>query len=278
VIIPVYNQDESYLREAIGSVLAQTYRSLELIVVDDGSTNGTPEVIASYGPRLRSIRKPNGGVASALNAGIREARGEWIAWLSSDDLWEPDKLARQLEALRGARSVGLVYSDSLVIDSLGNVLDRQSCPNPSTVRRRLVRLVRGCFINGCSTLVRRAVFDDVGPFDEGDRLTPDYDLWLRMVPHYDVLHVPEPLVRYRIHSGQTSARREEVERAGKRVASRALRRMGPALGGLGAVLRLKDEIASLPWRIRRTGGGCSLASRVKAVADSLRYLVRPDAP
>src|SRR5712692_1331271 len=98
-IIPVYNQ-ERYLREAIDSVLAQTYHDFELLVVDDGSTDATPETIASYGPGIRAFRKTNGGGASALNLGIRQARGGWIGWLSSDDIWEPSKLARQMAALR----------------------------------------------------------------------------------------------------------------------------------------------------------------------------------
>jgi glycosyltransferase involved in cell wall biosynthesis len=277
-VIPVYNQQEPFLREAIESVLAQTDRDFELIVVDDGSTNATPDVIASYGNRLRGFRKPNGGVSSALNLAIRESRGEWIAWLSSDDLWEPNKLARQLGGLREKPSVGLVYSDALLIDSDGRVVGRRSFPPPPTKRRRLMSLVRGCYVNGCSTLVRREVFDDVGPFDERDRLTPDYDMWLRIAERYEFLHIPEPLVRYRVHPGQTSVRREAVERAGRRVAFRAILRMDRAWGAFATALRLKDQIASLPWQAKRTGGGFSLANRLAALMDFARLIVNPEAP
>lgn len=274
-IIPVYNQ-ERYLAEAIESVLGQTFEDVELIVVDDGSTDRTPEIIAGYRGGLRAFREPNSGWASALNLGIREARGEWIGWLSSDDLWEPPKLARQFEALQKSPSAGVIYTDDLVIDSEGRVLGRRQFPSPRTRRARLLGIVRHCFINGSSTLVRRDVFERVGLFDEKDRYTADYDLWLRIAEEHEFLHVAEPLVRYRIHPGQISWGREVMERAGGQVASRALRRMGPGLGALGAALLLKDELAILPWQVKRSGGGLSLANRAVAFIASLRVLVNPD--
>lgn len=94
-IVPVYN-GELYLREAIDSILAQTYRPLEIIVVDDGSTDATPDVVAGYGDRLRYIRQPNAGPGAARNHGLNLAQGEFIAFLDADDLWHPDKLARQM--------------------------------------------------------------------------------------------------------------------------------------------------------------------------------------
>jgi glycosyltransferase involved in cell wall biosynthesis len=276
-IIPVYNQ-ERYLREAIDSVLAQTYHDREILVVDDGSTDATPEIIGSYGPRIRAFRKANGGGASALNLGIRQANGRWIGWLSSDDLWEPSKLARQMEALREMPDAGLIYTDVILIDADGRQHERQSFPCPPTQQERLVQMARRCFINGSSVLIRRDVFDHVGLFDERDRLTPDYDLWLKIVRDYNILHVPEALVRYRVHPGQTSARREAMEHSSRRVASRALRRMRPTLGAWCAALRIKDQLAVLPWQVKQSGGGFSFSSRIRALADAAKALTNPEAP
>lgn len=276
-IIPVYNQ-ERYLGSAIDSVLGQTFRDFELIVVDDGSTDRTPEVIASYGSRVRAFRKPNGGGASALNLGIREARGEWIAWLSSDDLWEPTKLERQVAAIRGNPSAALLYTDVLQIDAEGHALGRQHFPCPADPRERAILMVRRCFINGSSTLIRGDVFTAVGLFDEADRLTPDYDMWLRVVGRYEVVHIPEPLIRYRIHPGQTSANVHAMQRSGRRVAGRALRRMGPGLGAWGALLRLKDEVAVFPWRVQRKGGNQSISGALEVFADTFKALANPGTP
>src|SRR5256885_13277506 len=98
VVMPVYNGGP-FLRQSLDSILAQSYPDFEVIVVDDGSTDDTPQILASYGSRIRTYRKPNGGGASAINYGIGQAHGEWIAWLSADDLWEPTNLERQVAAI-----------------------------------------------------------------------------------------------------------------------------------------------------------------------------------
>lgn len=275
VIIPVYNQ-ERYLPAAIDSVLAQTFRDYELIVVDDGSTDGTPAIIRSYGARLRSVRKPNGGCASALNRGIQEARGEWIAWLSSDDLWEPDKLRRQVEVIGERPEVGLVFTDDLRIDSEGDVVGelRTSCPR--TRLGRQLRMVRGCYINGCTTLIRREVFEVVGLFDEEDRFALDYDLWFRIVREVEITHIPEPLVRYRIHPGQTSSNRTAMRTAGRRVLIRGLRRMGAWWGAVGVALHLLDQGAQIPWRAKNLtdGGDSSTLGLLRDAAGILGMLIQ----
>ena len=253
VVIPVYN-DETYLSKAIDSVLAQTFRDFEVIVVDDGSTDGTPEVIASYGGRLRSFRKPNGGGASALNLSIRQAAGEWIAWLSSDDEWMPEKLSRQMTVADGDASAGLVYTDFVKVDSEGRILGEVVTDPGRTQNETRLRLVRGCFINGSTSLIRRDVFETLGLFDEGDRLTPDYDLWFRIVERYRVVRVPEILVRYRVRPGQASSKIAAMEHATNRVLARALRRMGTPIGALLATLCLRDRLVNLPWRIHKFGG------------------------
>lgn len=274
VVIPVYNQ-ERYLGRAIESVLGQTFRDLELLVVDDGSTDGTPEVIARYGSRLRSIRQTNRGNASALNHGVREARSEWVAWLSSDDLWEPEKLARQLVPATMEPSADLVYTGFHVIDQDDRVLQSVRAPSFPTRRALQMELIRRCFINGSSVLLRRKVFDEVGFFDEADRLTSDFDLWLRMAPRYEFRGVPDPLVRYRVHPGQLSRKREAMERSRKRVASRGCRRMGSVRGTEAAVLRLWDEALLDAWLVRT--GQDAPAARARALVDTVRLLADPRA-
>jgi glycosyltransferase involved in cell wall biosynthesis len=278
-IIPVYNQDR-YLAAAIHSVLAQTCRDFEVIVVDDGSTDRTPEVIASYGDRIRAYRKANGGVATALNHGIRQARGDAVGWLSSDDLWEPSKLERQLEVLASRPEVGLVYTDVWVIDAADRVLRRTSSPVQETGRRFVRSLLRHCFVNGTSVLVRRSVFDAVGLFDERIQIATDYDMWLRIAQAgYEFVHIPEPLARYRVHPAQDSFTKSRVvTRSGRRVAARALHRMGSVQGAAGAVLRLKDDFVAFPWWIRPSGGGYSLSGGLGGVLDAVKVLVNPEAP
>src|SRR5438094_950378 len=112
------SEDDSSMRPAADSskkILAQTYSDFETIVVDDGSTDDTPQILASYGPGIRAFRKPNGGGASAINLGIGRARGEWIAWLSADDLWEPTNLERKMATIEEDPFIGLLYSDFATI-------------------------------------------------------------------------------------------------------------------------------------------------------------------
>jgi glycosyltransferase involved in cell wall biosynthesis len=255
VIIPVYNQ-AGYLRQAIDSVLAQTYTDFELIVVDDGSTDDTPAVIARFGGRIRAFRKPNGGFATALNLGIRSSRAAWVAWLSADDLWTPEKLARQMTAVRNSGPVGLVFTDFLKIGPDGSVLERVHAPDQlSTPRATFLHLLRGCYVNGSTVLIPRAVLEELGLFGERERLAADYDLFLRIAARHAILHVPEPLVLYRVHPGQgTVTKRELLERETNRIIARTLRATGGSLALIGLVLCLRDRILSLGWRSRRYGG------------------------
>ena len=128
VVIPTYNQ-ASYLREAIDSVLAQTYPAIEVIVVDDGSTDETAAVLRSYGERIRAIHQENHGAAHALNRGIREATGEFVCWLSSDDAFLPDKVALQVDAFAADPGLGLCFTGFDTIDAAGAFrADRSDIP------------------------------------------------------------------------------------------------------------------------------------------------------
>ena len=276
VVVPVFNQQE-FIGEALHSIFGQSFRDFEIVVVDDGSTDETPAILARYGKDIRVLRQPNRGGAAALNAGVRAARGEWIAWLSADDAWEPSKLEEQVNALGQSPDAGLVYTDYVYIDSAGKILSREHFPCPVPRWRRLIWLARRCYINGSSTLIRKDAFANVGLYDESDRLTPDWDLFLRIARKYNIVHVPEPLVRYRIHGGQTSARRDLMERSSRRVFSRNARRLGPALGALVATLGLIKQVRSLPAFIRRSvGHNRSFVRQFKDLLEWLVILVNPE--
>ena len=197
VIIPVFN-GTNYLREAIDSVLSQTYPNYELIVVDDGSTDETWQVIQSYGSSLRGIHKENGGVASALNCGIREAAGEYIAWLSHDDLFLPDKLERQVNFLQQFTQFKACYTDYYVIDAHGNIL--REVETPWYPREQAIRMLFSRqHIDGSTMLIERACFDRVGLFSEKLRYTQDAEMWLRMLRQFEIGRVPEKLGKQRSH-------------------------------------------------------------------------------
>lgn len=215
-VIPVYN-GSNYLAEAINSAVSQTYAPSEIIVVNDGSDDdGATESIArSYGNRIRYMRKTNGGVASALNAAILEARGDYISWLSHDDIYTPDKLERQVSTLEALpsnqRRRAIIYSDfSVFYSDVG-----RSCGSV----RRLLDLADDSFrfwltlessLHGCTLLIPRPAFEECGMFNEALRYTQDYDLWFRFAARYSFVHVPSVLVHSRIHPSQDSVKRAEA--------------------------------------------------------------------
>lgn len=202
VIIPVYN-GTNYLREAIDSVLAQTYTHYEILVVDDGSTDRTWEVIQSYGTRVRGIRKENGGVASALNCGIREAEGKYIAWLSHDDLFLPEKLGHQIKFLETFKESKACYTDYHVIDLGGNPLSEVTTPwYPPT---QVLRVLFGdMYINGSTMLIERVCFDHVGLFSEELKYVQDVEMWMRLSRRFNIGRLPEKQIKQRSHPAQGS--------------------------------------------------------------------------
>ena len=202
VVIPVYN-GSNYLREAIDGALAQTYPNLEVVVVDDGSTDDTWAIIQSYGARLVGLHKDNGGVASALNAGIRRAQGPLVAWLSHDDIFLPGKLARQAEFMLAHPEAGVCYTDFEIIDAAGARLATVRAPwVPAQALPR--EFLRDMYINGSTVMLRKACFDQTGGFDERLAHTQDLEMWLRMAEYSELGHLPEVLIQSRSHPGQGS--------------------------------------------------------------------------
>lgn len=197
VIIPTY-QRAHWVGQAIESVLVQSYRDYEIIVVNDGSTDGTASRLNEFGDRVRVIHQANRGLPAARNAGINAAKGDLLAFLDDDDLWFPGKLASQIALFSRDPSVGLVYADMTLFDENG---DRESsyadrCRPP--LMQNAATLFRYNFIPVPTVMVRRACLDQVGLFDETLTACEDYDLWLRIIEHWPVLGSSDILARYRL--------------------------------------------------------------------------------
>ena len=272
VIIPVYNQAQ-FLGHAIDSVLAQTWKDYELIVVDDGSTDESGEVAQRYGSRLRYVRKPNAGGASAVNVGVRLARGSWIAILPSDDMWEPNKLERQWSYIDGHPEAAFVYSDYSIIDVNGKQQRSTSHPVPSGRTRQRIHLLRGCFINGGSVLLRKAIFEEIGGFDEQNRYAPDYDYWLRVTERYPAIRVPEPLLRYRVHGGQDSMRFRAIWNATYQVVRKFLRAEPAHVILVVLFLRFWDQLKDLMVRLSAARSGREVAQHLGTILETLKVLI-----
>jgi len=211
VVIPVFNQ-ERFIGEAIESVLSQTYPRIELIVVDDGSTDSTRDVIERYRDRLVYLHQANAGASVALNVGIRHAHGELVGWLSSDDVYFPGKVALQVEQFAREPEIGLSYTDFEVIDGRGSVLRTVHSPYFVDRREFTRRMILGNFVNGSSVLVKRAVLEAVGPFDPELRYHADGNMWLRILKRDRFGHVPQTLLKYRTHPGAASRNTREMHR------------------------------------------------------------------
>jgi glycosyltransferase involved in cell wall biosynthesis len=191
VVIPTYNR-ASFLKEAIDSVLSQTFRDFELIVVDDGSTDETPELLLSYGNKIKVIKKANKGPSAARNRGIKAAKGEWIAFLDSDDVWKPDKLEKQVQFIKDNPDIKICQTEEIWIRNGKRVNPRKKHEMHSGwIYEQCLPL---CIVSPSSVMIHRDVFEKVGFFDETMPACEDYDLWLRIAPYYPICLVREKLI------------------------------------------------------------------------------------
>ena len=204
VVIPVYN-GHKYLHDAIDSVVNQTYRNVEIIVVNDGSNDDgkSREVAKRYGSKIRYIEQENRGVAGALNTGLSAMSGDVFCWLSHDDVYRPNKIERQVEYFnRLGRDDVVLFSNYALIDENDRITAAVAMERVIGDKPQLA-LLRGC-INGCTIFVPKKIFDEVGPFNETLRFTQDYDLWSRMSLRHSFVHMSDVLVDYRMHPEQGS--------------------------------------------------------------------------
>jgi len=209
VILPVRNAEASIVR-AIESVLAQTYRQFELIVVDDGSTDGTRRVVEGVARdrvrlRVRLIEQPHRGVYAARNFGARHARGELIAFIDSDDAWLPDRLSSQVPLLQ-REEVGLVFGDAIHLDEQGR-RSKLSCFRVAPPRRGRAAsaMVRCNFVPTITVLVRRRCLEEIGGFAETLPLSADYLAWFRVALRHEIDYVDRPVAHYTVRGGSLSA-------------------------------------------------------------------------
>ena len=212
VIVPAYN-GEATLASTLASVAAQTYRKIEVLVVDDGSSDRTAaiaEAMAAQDSRIRLVRQSNQGVAAARNHGARLATGQAFAFVDADDLWAPEKLALQVKALHeGGPKVALVYTWSALIDADDRVYSLEH--RPEFEGRVLRQLCQSNFVgNGSSTLMRREAFERTGGFDSslharGAQGCEDLDIYLRVAEHYEFRVVRRHLTGYRVTIGNMSS-------------------------------------------------------------------------
>jgi glycosyltransferase involved in cell wall biosynthesis len=206
VVMPVYN-GENYLHLAIESVLTQTFQDFEIIVVDDGSKDATHEVAQSFGDRVRYVKQENAGVAAAVNHGISLARGRYFAWLSHDDLYAPEKLSQQLQALQAVGKPAVCYTDIKWIDEEGKVWDEKELPMPEkNMLVKSILLGEPVSFAAYSLMCDLSCFAQVGPYDVKKRHTQDADMLLRLARKFPFVHVPEKLTFIREHGTRDSYR------------------------------------------------------------------------
>jgi glycosyltransferase involved in cell wall biosynthesis len=191
IIIPTHNR-KTFVREAVDSVLAQTYNDYELIVVDDGSTDGTGDDLKEYGESLHYLYQANQGVSAARNSGLALAQGEFIAFLDSDDLWLPRKLVVQVAFMDQHPQAQICYTDELWIRRGVRVNPKKRHTKHSgEIYPRCLPL---CIISPSSALMRRGLVEKVGAFDPELPVCEDYDLWLRVAARFPVFFIPQRLI------------------------------------------------------------------------------------
>lgn len=231
VVIPAYNAAWC-VRKAIDSVLAQDYRDFEMIVVNDGSTDDTAPVLASYGSAIRVVDQANGGMSNARNAGIRAARGELIAFLDSDDWWLPTKLGRQVALMHERPELGFCSCAARVEDTEGRLLNLWECP--AWQGTFLVHLFKsGADVPGsCSAvLARRHLVQAVGAFDETLRGAEDPDLWIRLAAISEYACLPEPMAVVLRRPGSVSRNLEAMRESTIRMMRKNRHLLPPSLRG-----------------------------------------------
>jgi len=206
VIIPSFNRSER-LEKAINSVLQQSHECMELIVVDDGSTDGTAQLveqISNTDPRVRYFYQDNQGVSAARNFGLSKVKGDWIAFLDSDDEWLPEKLSQQVQLLKQS---DLLICHTEEIWMRNGVRVNQMKKHQKQGGDVFEKSLAMCAMSPSSIMIHKSVFDDVGVFDESFIVCEDYDLWLRIAAKYEVAYVEEPMIiKYGGHEDQLSSR------------------------------------------------------------------------
>ena len=209
VVIPSYNRKE-FLKRSIDSAINQTKKPFEIIVVDDGSTDGTETMIKSDYDFVKFIKQKNKGVSAARNIGIKVSIGEWICFLDSDDEWKKDKLEKQINAMKSNPGYKFFHSNEIWIKN--GLRINQKKKHKKYGGDIFDKCLDMCRISPSSVMIDKTVFDEVGNFNEDLVVCEDYELWLRICDKYRVFFIDEPLIiKYGGHQGQLSYSIESIE-------------------------------------------------------------------
>jgi glycosyltransferase involved in cell wall biosynthesis len=273
VVVPVYNQGE-FVEHALESILAQNYAPIEIVVVNDGSTDDTPQRLARFEHVARVIHQPNTGASAALNRGIRESHGELICWLSADDEFLPGKLERQVAALASNPHAAFAHTGYVVVDAAGATLDSVATPvaiHPDP----FVTVFWANSLNGSTVMVRRAVIEARGGFDESLRADVDADMWMKILSSSTAVVVPGTYVRYRVHGNSLSANTDLMVRSMTLVRRRHLAELilrvkaGPDPAATFANISAdvaRQGLVDIAARLRRESVRAGLAPRPQVAA------------
>ena len=270
VVIPTYNYGR-FVCTAVDSALSQTFQPLEVIVVDDGSTDDTRERLSQYGDHIRYIYQVNKHLSAARTTGIRAARGEFIALLDSDDLWAPEKLARQVALLLQYPELGAVGTEKFCIDINGNRLPDMDATDGGVefVELSLRDFLEFSPLCPSATMMRRRCFDEVGCFDETLRSVEDMEMWLRVRARYPVFKLTAKLTGFRVHPTSMSTMAESMFRNHLKVLDKAFGTI-PELQQHGAWRRTAEArmYREVAWMQYAAG------DRWSACTDLLRSVLR----
>ena len=205
-IIPCYNS-ELFIKDTIDSVLSQTFENIEIIVINDGSTDKTQSILETYLPYIDIIShdaNKNCGKSASLNLGIKKSTGQFIAFLDHDDIWIPEKIEKQINIFKNFKNIVMIYTNGVWIDDKGNI---GSLILPKFFREdnNPLSLLNDCYIKSASSvIVKREMFDKVGFFDKNLVGCDDHDMWLKITEKFEIKYIKEPLYKYRYHKDQLS--------------------------------------------------------------------------
>lgn len=204
IILPTYNGGR-YIKQSINSCLRQTYTNLELIIVDDGSSNEIEDIIKSYSDRRIKYfkHKKNLGLAQALNTGFANSIGEYLTWVSDDNFYIPEAIVTMVEALKEKQKIDFVYANFYVVDERGEIIRRVKVPSSKILNR--YNCIGPCF------LYRRIVYDRLGEFDPRFYFAEDYEYWLRVKNQFRLQRLNKFLCYYRLHKNSLSSQHKTVE-------------------------------------------------------------------
>ena len=285
VVIPCHNA-RRHLPATLRSVLAQREVTLDVVVVDDGSTDGSAELVEREFPGVRVLRQANQGVSAARNHGIEAARHDWVAFVDADDIWLPGKLAAQFERLRGEPGARMVCTswivwtsddpepDAAALAALRDSAEGRRRAEPGPSGWIYPELLLDCHVWTSATMAERALLRELGGFDTGLRIGEDYDLWLRASRVTPILRVDTPYALYRHHPGNVTRRVPQRNDKGE-IVGRALRRWGYA-GPDGRQARRADVARGLARSWSDFAGMHLEAGNVRTARQAALTAVRTD--